>query len=222
MSSSTTKTPTIDFSKFWDKQGTDNKLAAAGKILNFPNHDSKYSKADVTQLVLAFLADLVKAEIPDEFTNLKILKREAKTSATIMVEKGIHQRNTDPHVDISIPPQGRSPIRPLYHIDLTENSAAPLHWKAYAVSYKKGGVEERWSLGIAPAFANMTDSKGGRKSISLSAPAANVQPVTITAANTISMQIPGSSALFNPPNPTASSSSSAVPSTTSTSSGKTT
>ena len=67
MSSSTTKTPTIGFDKFWDKQGTDNKLAAAGKILNFPNHDSKYSKADVTQLVLAFLADLVKAATADEW-----------------------------------------------------------------------------------------------------------------------------------------------------------
>jgi hypothetical protein len=132
----------------------------------FPNHDSKYELGEVAALVdqlrslegfrsKLFYPGGVKTRpigMPDSIWRLA----EVWEGAEILIEKGIHQRRTDPHILIRInwidmSKDNNPECNLAYHVelsaDLTGLPADNFRWKTVGVSCKPNGsvgVRECW------------------------------------------------------------------------------
>ena len=112
-----------------------------------PDHESKYGQDDVRQLVLDAKHLLVgtpfDAHDPSKLPFKMLLDALNSVDSPITVVKGIHQRNSNPHIRFQI---AADPINVSYdfHLDLTEMTPSrvydnnvpfsPFVWKPYRLS----------------------------------------------------------------------------------------
>jgi len=147
--------PDIQFSSNWNKQ-VDISYSKTPKLVQ--NHESGLNEEDMRAVVLKILdIEGMRAPPPSMHQRFKDLSaRLLSSNGVVSVVKGIHQRDTDVHITINIPPMGqhdagfevflRAQDRP--NSNSSGSPGIQFDYVPVGITTKTSGLLQKWPAGF--------------------------------------------------------------------------